>query len=216
MWKIIPKYSVVPLATMLIMNWITYFATRFFTTDMHHHVMATALDDMIPFTPWFVFIYLLAFAQWVGCYLLIARDSKQLCYRVCTGEIIAKGICLVAFIVFPTTILRPEVVGNGLAEQLTRLVYEMDAPDNLFPSIHCLESWACFRGCMRLEKMPKWFGYSMLVFSLLVFASTVFLKQHVVWDMIGAVAAVEIGFWIAKVSREERMGQWIERRLHGQ
>ncbi|SFQ45224.1 hypothetical protein SAMN02910358_02208 [Lachnospiraceae bacterium XBB1006] len=216
MWKVLPKYSVLPIAAMICMNLITYNVTRCFTTEMHHHTMATALDKALPFVPEFVFIYLLAFAQWIVCYWLIARDSKKLCYRVCTGEIIAKGCCLVAFIVFPTTILRPEVVGNGLAEQLTRFIYEIDAPDNLFPSIHCLESWACFRGSMKLKKMPKWFGYSMFVFSMLVFASTVLLKQHVVWDMLGAVAAVEVGFWIAKVDREERIKEWIERRLYGQ
>ena len=74
----------------------------------------------------------------------------------------------------------------------------MDAPDNLFPSIHCLESYVCFRGALYTKKVPVWYKYVMLISTVLVFASTVLVKQHVLVDMLGAVLAVEFGLFVSK------------------
>ncbi|MBE5900321.1 MAG: phosphatidic acid phosphatase [Lachnospiraceae bacterium] len=206
LFRIIPKYSVVPIGAMLVLNFVTYFVTRLFTNGRVHHSMALPLDGMIPFVPGFVSVYLLAFAQWVICYILIARENEAFCRYVCRGELIAKACCLVAFVVYPTTILRPEIAGGGIWEQLTGVVYIMDAPNNLFPSIHCLESWTCFRGIMQMKNLPKWVAPVVLIFSLLVFASTVFLKQHMVVDMVGAVIVVELGLWISRKIESRKNG----------
>ena len=44
---------------------------------------------------------------------IIGRESKKLCYEVCSAEMIAKLICLVCFIMMPTTLTRPEITGTG-------------------------------------------------------------------------------------------------------
>ena len=127
------------------------------------------------------------------------REKKEYCYRFFLGEIIAKAICLVIFLVFPTTLNRPEITGNGIFERLLAFIYSVDAADNLFPSIHCLESWMCWRGCRKLTqtRLPGWFSGANLVLTLLVFASTVLCKQHVLIDIAGGVAVVEIGLFLA-------------------
>lgn len=204
MRNIIPKYSVLPIGAMLFLNFLTYFVSRLFTAGRIHHSMALPIDEKLPFLPGFSWIYVLAFAQWVICYVWIVRDSKELCDYICRGELIAKLCCLVAFVVYPTTIVWPELTGNGVSTWLTGLVYSMDSPDNLFPSIHCLESWVCFRGVARIKGAPKYAAPIVLVFSLLVFASTVFIKQHMVVDMVGAVVVVEFGLWISgKVEKKK-------------
>ena len=196
--KVLPRYGMVVLLALVIFNAVTYFGTRFVTTNMVHHSMKLAIDDRIPFCSFFVVFYILAYVQWIIGYIIIARESKEHCYRYLFGELVAKLICLVVFILFPTTILRPEITGHGLWESLVRFIYEIDAPDNLFPSIHCLESWVCFRGAIHLKKMPKWYAGLMFVSTVLVFASTVLIKQHVFIDMVGAVVAVEIGLLVSK------------------
>ena len=129
---------------------------------------------------------------------MIGRE-EQAAIRVFTGELIAKGIALICFIFLPTTIeeLRRPVMeslqGGGIWCELTAWIYSVDAADNCFPSVHCLESWICFRGALKLKKVPWWYKYLMLVMTLLVFASTVFVKQHVLIDILGGGAAVEIG-----------------------
>lgn len=202
--KILPAYAYLPLGAMLLFNWLVYFGTRSFTTGMRHYSMYTHLDEIIPFVPAFISVYILAYAQWVFGYGIIARENKQIFYRIVIAEIIAKAMALVCFIAVPTTIERPEITGTGIWDILTASVYNADAPDNLFPSVHCLESWVCFRGAMYLKKPGKWYKYASLVFTLLVFASTVFVKQHVVLDMVGAVAFVEIGMFISGKIQKHR------------
>ncbi len=45
----------------------------------------------------------------------------------------------------------------------------------------------------------------MLVMTLLVFASTVLVKQHVVVDMFGAVLVAELGFFLSGKFHMERI-----------
>ena len=196
---IYPLYSILPIAAMLGMNALTYFGTRLFTTGRYHYNIESALDLALPVVPFFVVFYILAFGQWILCYLLIGREKKRYCYRFFLGEIIAKSLCLVIFLIFPTTLNRPEMTGSGIFERLLAFVYSMDRPDNLFPSIHCLESWMCWRGCRKLTetRLPGWFSGANLVLTLLVFASTVLCKQHVLIDIAGGVAVVEIGLFLS-------------------
>ena len=197
--SIYPTYSILPIAAMLGMNMVAYMGTRIFTTGRYHYNIESPLDRMLPLVPFFVVFYVLAFAQWITGYLLIGREKKAYCYRFFLGEIIAKAICLVIFLVFPTTLNRPEITGNGIFERLLAFIYSVDAADNLFPSIHCLESWMCWRGCRKLTqtRLPGWFSGANLVLTLLVFASTVLCKQHVLIDIAGGVAVVEIGLFLA-------------------
>lgn len=200
--KIMPLYSWVFIIIILTLNYLTYCGTRLFTTGLKHHYIACFLDRKLPLVPFFIFFYLLAYAQWIIGFWLIGRGGREVAYRVFTGELIAKGIVLACFIFLPTTMgeLRPaaeSLQGRGIWYDLTAWVYSMDAADNLFPSIHCLESWVCFRGALRLKKLPKWYAYVMLLVTLLVFASTVLVRQHVLIDIVGGVAAVEIGLLIS-------------------
>ena len=196
--KLLPKYMRKPALIILLVNMLTYFGTRVFTQNLVHHNLSNPVDDMLPLVTAMISVYILAYVQWVAGYVVIGRESRELCYWMYSGEMIAKLICLLCFVFYPTTIDRPEIVGNGIFEQLTRLIYEMDAPDNLFPSIHCLESYVSFRGALYTKKVPVWYKYVMLISTVLVFASTVLVKQHVLVDMLGAVLAVEFGLFVSK------------------
>jgi len=160
-----------------------------------------------------VSVYVLAYVTWILGFIIIGRESKKLCYEVCSAEMIAKLICLVCFIMMPTTLTRPEITGTGFWNWLTSLIYSMDAADNLFPSIHCLESWILFRGVMRCEKQGTAMKIFMFVSAILVFASTVLIKQHVVIDIIGGVLVVEIGLFLAKKLNTKRIFYAIENKL---
>ena len=159
--------------------------------------LETPLDTALPFLAPFVLFYVLAFVQWGLNYLLIARDSKELCYRFAFGNIIAKLICLFFFVFLPTTLARPEVTGTDLCNRLVRLIYTFDPPVNLFPSIHCLESWCCIRASFLLKKSNRTYQTATLIMSLGVFASTLFIKQHVIADVFGGIVVFEAGFRLA-------------------
>ena len=190
---LLPSYTRIPLISMVCIHGLVYYATRLVTQKLTHLDFSLPVDDAIPFIPAFSVIYVLAYVQWTVGFIVIARDSRELCYRVISGEIISKLICMALFLLVPTTMARAEIVSDGFFDTIVRYIYQMDAADNLFPSIHCLESWVCFRGAMQMKKAGPWYRYFTLLFSLLVFASTVLIKQHVAVDIIAGVLTAEIG-----------------------
>lgn len=212
MLKIMPEYSWVMLTIILIVNYIAYFGSRIFTSGLKHYSLINSLDRKLPFISFFILFYLLAYLQWIVGFVMIGRGSREVVFQMFIGELIAKGIALTCFIFLPTTVkeIRPGIEtleGGGIWNMLTGLIYSMDAADNGFPSIHCLESWVCFRGALKLEKVPKWYVFVMLGMTLLVFASTAFVKQHALVDIVGGVAAVEIGLIIYSCLKGRTRGQ---------
>ncbi len=193
----IPKYAIKPLALALLVNSCVYMGIAQLRRFLTFSSLETPLDTALPFLAPFVLFYVLAFVQWGLNYLLIARDSKELCYRFAFGNIIAKLICLFFFVFLPTTLARPEVTGTDLCSRLVRLIYTFDPPVNLFPSIHCLESWCCIRASFLLKKSNRAYQTATLIMSLGVFASTLFIKQHVIADVFGGIVVFEAGFRLA-------------------
>lgn len=194
---LIPKYAIKPLVLALLVNSCVYMGVAQLRRFLTFSSLETPLDTALPFLAPFVLFYVLAFVQWGLNYLLIARDSKDLCYRFAFGNIIAKIICLFFFLLLPTTLARPEVTGTDLCSRLVRLIYTSDPPVNLFPSIHCLESWCCIRASFLLKKSNRTYQTATLIMSLGVFASTLFIKQHVIADVFGGIVVFEAGFRLA-------------------
>lgn len=193
----IPYYAILPLIVAFSLNMLIYAGCRLVNAGRTHYILKTPLDDHIPFLTVFILVYVGAFAQWAISYVLVAFTGKDLLYRIVLGDIIAKLMTCVIFLIIPTMIVRPEITGNGFLEALTRFIYKVDAPDNLFPSIHCLESWVAFRAALMMKKLPRWYAPVSLIFTLLVFFSTVTLRQHYLPDIPGGVVMAEAGLFIS-------------------
>ena len=196
--EILPGPSVFPLVCVLLTNYLTYFTSRIFTSHLKHYSLETALDRRIPFCTAFIWIYILSYLVWALGFLLTGWQEREKADELFAAEMAAKLLTLLFFVLLPTFIDRPYPEGNGLSERVTRLIFDLDAPDNLFPSIHCLESWFCFRVCTRLKNRNPVLEGGMFVAALLVFASTVLLKQHVVLDIAGGILVVEAGLLAAR------------------
>lgn len=208
--RILPSYARIPLVLLVIINLIVYEGTQFLMLHAKHWDLALPLDARIPFRPAWIVIYILAYLQWAVGFIVISRESREHCYRVFMGEIIAKFICMLFFIALPTRIERPVVEGSGVFAALTRLIFASDLPGNLFPSIHCLESWICFRGAIGMKRVPRWYAPAMLAFTLMVFASTVLVKQHVLVDIPAGVLVAEAGLLLSDKLRAGRLLDRLE------
>lgn len=202
---IIPKYAILPLGFALLFNTCVYEGVSFFRGSLHYSSIETSWDLALPFVPPFVLFYILAFAQWALNYILIARDSKKLCYRFVIGNVISKVFCLAFFVLMPTTMTRPVVNGSDLFSRLVHLIYASDPPVNLFPSIHCLESWCCIRASFLLKHKSIPYRIATVIMSLGVFASTLLIKQHVLVDVFGGIIVFEIGLFLSGLILRHRI-----------
>ena len=197
--KSVPGYGWWAAGIWLVLNCSVYFGTRLLPSDAVRHAVALPLDAKIPLVPAMIVIYILSYLYWGLSYLRIAQQERKTVWRFFTGAYIAKIICLICFLAYPTEIVRLEVTGSDIFSALTRLIYGLDAPNNLFPSIHYLESWLCFRGLCKIEHMPKRIKIGAFVFTALVCASTVLVRQHYLLDIPAGILTGEIGLALSGI-----------------
>ena len=197
--KLVPRYSVPWLVGALAWQLSLYFLAKALTGGRPHYDLSIPLDSRIPFVPVFMLIYWGAYLSWGLNYILAAREGREHCRRCITADMIAKALCFVIFLLLPTTIARPEAAGSGLIGWLTRTMFAADTPVALFPSIHCLDSWLCWRFLVKSRQVPRWYKWISFVFSLLVCASTVLVKQHVFVDIFAGIAVAELGLLLSRL-----------------
>ncbi|MDO4475828.1 MAG: phosphatase PAP2 family protein [Lachnospiraceae bacterium] len=203
----LPVYAWLPLAAAFAWNMLVYNGVRLINADRTYYNLASGLDEKIPLISGFVVIYILAFVQWIIGYVLAGREGREFCFQYVGADIVAKTLTCICFLAVPTMLPRPELTGGGLMNGLLSLIYRLDAPNNLFPSIHCLESWFCLRTAWKLKKVPGWYRVGTSVMTLLVFASTVCLKQHILIDIPGGILVLELGLLLVKPLRVDRLLQ---------
>lgn len=213
MKKLVPSYSWFPILGTVILNMITYYGTRLVPNRQYVNI-SLSIDEMIPLVPGMIFIYVFAFATWFLGLWLVAHDREERCCRLFAAEQIAKFICLLFFVFLPTNMVRPTVEVKDFSTGLMNLIYTIDSPDNLFPSLHCLENWILFRAIRSNEKMPGWVKAFYGVYAVLVFVSVVTVKQHLVLDIVGAVTVVEFSLFLSAKLHVGELYRKLNRRLN--
>ena len=215
--RILPAYGVFPVIFSFVFNCLVYSGSRMIAGGWYHHNIETGVDRRFPFVPEFLMIYFGCYVFWAVNYILIARQDRRSVYQFFTGDFISRCVCLVSFLAFPTTNTRPLITGSGLWNQAALWLYSIDAADNLFPSIHCLVSWFCYLGIRGRKEIPRWYQSVSMVIAILVFASTLLTKQHVIVDVAGGILLAEFCFFIGRKTDlyriYERFGSRIEQKI---
>ena len=210
--RILPVYGWLPLAAALLLNTAVYNGSRFITGGLYHYNLETAPDRAIPLVPWTVLIYFGCYLFWLVNYVLCIRQGREEAYRFLGADFLAKCICLLFFLFLPTTNVRPEITGTTVWDDLMRILYRLDAADNLFPSIHCLTSWMCYIGIRGRKNVPFWYRACSCVMAVAVFVSTLTTKQHVLADVAGGVLLAELCYAAAaRTHFDRRYGAVFER-----
>lgn len=173
-----------------------YFVTKYMGIGEHHNI-ESSLDKMIPFIPFWSSIYLLCYIFWAFNAILTAREGKETWYKFVAAYVLAELFCDLVFIVYPTTMPRPEVTGTGIFDWTMKLIYSADLPYNLLPSLHCMLSWLVTRYLIGSKKVPKWYQAVSVINCFLIFLSTLFTRQHVIVDIVTGVLVAEAAAFIA-------------------
>lgn len=181
----------------LLWNQLVYWGGAALAEMRHHYQFSTALDRAIPLIPWTVCIYFGCYAFWALHYCLCAAVPTR-ARRFFTADFIAKGVCFVFFVGLPTTMARPAVQGLNVWESLVRALYILDAPVNLFPSIHCLNSWLCWASARDIPAFSRGYKAFALCAAVAVCVSTLTLRQHVLLDVAGGILLAEVCWRLAK------------------
>lgn len=203
MQKLDTKKAIKLLALGVLIHLFTYYIPKLipYITDVKY--FETALDRRIPFLPIFMPIYLSAGLQWAYNYHVLGNGPEKKFIKYFTAEISGKIICMFFFIFIPSAIQRPQVEVKDFFTWLTNLVFLLDSPSNAFPSIHCFLSWNCMRTVLDSDYASKHMKIFSCIWTGLIVASTLLVKQHVIVDCIAGIILAELsilfGNYISKI-----------------
>ena len=164
-----------------------------------------AIDDLIPVVPIFIIPYVWSYLYWAMAPMAASKCKKDHFLDYLAAYLFA---CIAGMLVlaFAPTYLDRIAEGlyaprSGFFAELMRFWYSLDGSDmayNLFPSFHCLNSTMSYLAVCGRKEVPLWFRIYSLVVTLLIFASTVFVKQHYVADILGGVVIAVAAFLLCK------------------
>ena len=157
------------------------------------HVPRTTFDDLISFSPYWIWVYLTAYLLPVFMFFYLSRLKLHLHFLELF--FILTILTNIFFFLFPTTIDRVSVPIDGV-DPLTKLAFEIlfstDKPFTCFPSTHVSTS---FVAAMSVRQFPKVFMI-FIGFSALISYSAMAIGQHYLYDALGGamVAFMSVGF----------------------
>ncbi|MCC3374690.1 phosphatase PAP2 family protein [Cohnella sp. REN36] len=173
--------------------------------------LMTPLDHAIPFVKYFA----LPYAVWIFyiyvCVVYFYRKDLRVYYRSLTVYTLSALTCYLVYSVFQTTVPRPLLTGNDPFTQLVSYLYQRDQPYNCFPSIHCFSSYMVFR-LLAASKFRTRLNLTLVgSMSFLIILSTLFVKQHAIMDVLGAVLLVEVALAVVVLTERLFVRQAVER-----
>ena len=210
---LLPGYGWACFLCLLLIQTIVFCPTRFLLPYMDKLDLSTVWVARIPFRPVWVLVYLLSYASCGVTFFLLFRQRKEHVYRNSAAYLLTLILTFACFMLMPAQMERPEVPGTDFFSWLTRLVYVIDQPNNLFPSLHVVCSYYCWRAVYDTEGIPRWYRRFNFVYLVLVCCSVLFVKQHVLVDVPAGVVVSEIPLQLARRFRWERLGYAIEERI---
>ncbi len=169
------------------LSWFIYIEKKI---TSNYQVIHVALDDHIPFLEIFVIPYFLWFAYVAAAVLYLFFKEKDNYTRACVFIFTGMTIFLIISTLFPNgQHLRPRIMPReNIFTYLIAYLYRTDTPTNLWPSIHVYNSLGAHFAIVKSSyfKDKKWVKKGSLLLSLSIILSTVFIKQHSVFDVVTA------------------------------
>ncbi len=164
----------------------------------HVQSLVTDVDRNTPFIPGFVVPYMLWYPFLILVFFLVLRKDKTKYYRLLLALCLGLFLSNVVYLFFQTTVPRPAVDSTGFFNNLVSIVYANDEPYNCFPSIHVMSSMLMIYGVQALRWRVR---IPLALFALTIIVSTLFVKQHVIADLLAGMLLAKFTFWLA--------GEWL-------
>lgn len=210
MKQLIKKYSHawVLLYILIYMPWFA-FLERTITTKFT--VIHTKMDDAIPFLEIFVIPYFLWFAFiFIAVAYFFFKDKTE--FYQCTAFLfIGMTLALITYSIWPNGHdLRPDLTALGRENIFTRIMswlYTTDTCTNVCPSIHAYNSIGVCIAILRSRhlKEKKWVQTGSVLLTVLICMSTVFLKQHSIFDVICACLLALVMYLLVYVPAYDKL-----------
>ncbi len=180
---------------------IIYFFTKLIQGSPH--IIGSTLDNKLPFINIFIIPYVIWYLMiFIVPYMIYKKDKKKftqyfLCY------LITIIISNVIYVIYPSVIIRPNIENTNILNFITNLVYSVDTPAlNCFPSIHCAVSMMFILYTSTTKNIDLKYKILIFIISVLIMLATLFVKQHVILDLISGNILALIVFLFIKYNKK--------------
>lgn len=162
-------------------------------------LLTSEIDSKIPFIPGFIYLYIFWYLMLFFIPIIIYYYSSNNFYSYIATTIITILIAFCIFILFPTTVSRPEINETSITLWITNLIFKMDSPAACcLPSMHCALCFLFIIYTINLKDLKPLFKILIAVLSTLVIISTLFIKQHVIYDILASIAVIALAYVMCK------------------
>ncbi|PZT56652.1 phosphatase PAP2 family protein [Paenibacillus silvae] len=177
-------------------------------------VLNSPIDQMLPFIPAMSIPYLGWYPFVFGVLAYLCAKDRLKYYRVLLSMNICVWICYLIYFNFQTMVPRPELTVAGPGSAVISWLYSQDRPFNCFPSIHALHSYLVMRAVLSVSNIRRFIKVLVSAGAALIIISTLLIKQHVIYDALGAIVLGECIFTIitglALHRRRRKESKWTE------
>ena len=198
--------------------YITWFMALEQRNVRDYTVIHMRVDDFIPFCEVFAIPYFLWFLYISTVVLFFFFTNKKDYYKLCTFLFTGMTIFLLVSTFIPNGLhLRPTTFErDNVLTQMVAFLYRADTATNVCPSIHVYNSIGAHIAVAKSAQLSKHKGIQAgsFILSLSIILSTVFLKQHSVFDIVTATAMAIVIYAFVYIADYSYIRGIIYRRQH--
>ena len=167
--------------------------------------LRTPLDDALPVVGIFVIPYVSLEPVIYFSLIVVLIFRTKIFQSACGAMIIAWAVSYAFYFFLQTVVVRPVLAGGDLFSRMIRDVYAGDNPCNDFPSLHTSLSTIIAIHWWRTDRR---LGIIAAIWTALIVASTVLVKQHYVADVASGLLLAWGASWLsAKLIPRRKAGQ---------
>ncbi|MDD6196099.1 phosphatase PAP2 family protein [[Clostridium] aminophilum] len=172
-------------AILLMIQCVLYFGVEIFEGKPHN--VLTRIDDYLPFSPFWVYAYVLWFPL-IAVFPVLTFSANTAIYSVYITAILADiVISTLIYYVWPTSFERP-VPPETFTGKLMKKVYEGSFRGvNCAPSMHCSMCYLVIIGCALCPELAIGVRLVSVLVAAAIVLSTMFTKQHAFVDAASAL-----------------------------
>jgi membrane-associated phospholipid phosphatase len=186
-WALILSLLLIPaiLGTNLIYDSLDHGPNRIF--------LETPVDRALPVVPIFAIPYV-SLIPYIGVSLLVFLFFRVRVYRsAAITMIVVWFISYACYFFLQSYIARPQITGVDPFSAMIRTIYASDQPYNDFPSLHTSLSTIIAIHWWRFDRR---LGIAAAIWTALIVASTVLVKQHYLADVAGGLVLATVTSWL--------------------
>ena len=188
------KENLLSLSLMFFIPLVNIFYALLNSSERGAYSLVTGLDDKIPFMEVFILPYISWYGFIIFTLMYLCFYDKKMYFKTLASLILGLVLCYIFYFVFQTTVPRPEVNSGNFCTKLVAIIYSADKPYNCFPSIHVLTCFLMVRGICSSTMKNKKNVFVITSMATIIIISTLFVKQHVIADVISGILLADLLF----------------------